>query len=622
MQYAVFKLKITVVDVMGGAAMNSQQQYCLKWNNHQTNLQRVFARLLRNEIFTDVTLACEGHALQAHKLVLSACSSYFEHLFTMHPDKAPLVILKDIKYEDIKAIVEFMYQGEINISQEQLPSLIRTAETLKVKGLAEVSTGSEGQAPPVPQGPPVQPPQPAPPPQQPPQPHPQFAQHPAGAAVPQSIPLSMVAPTIADSSELQKQVRQRAIVPQPMMAMIGSPLAMPKTWGGQMLETRPAPDFNPVISCVAGNAGLDDGNSNGGASSGGSSGRGEHKEVPEGFENIPKLEEFMLTSPIKDSFWKQDTTKYVLMSIRDRKIDLKTGAELLGVSYNTIYGRYREAHGLLSDSPMARAQAQGAAAAAAQSTPPAGAPAAGEQQLVGTPATPVKGRAGGDARLSEKASEFGNIVQMNEYVNSGGSRPSFWELDATKAVMEAIRDKSIEMKFGAELLGVSYGTLYGRYRENYGYLKANWKQSRRIGAGSLWEEPQTMELLRRVNGGEVSINEAAEKLGVDYYVLQYQLNLMDMHGAVNSSSVASTGLEDGPPSGLLTKRPSLDAPAAEPSDKRARVENGSGDSTPAEAEPAAAEQPAAAPAGTEPPPPAGQDAAAAPANGSSEAGAE
>lgn len=48
--------------------MSSQQQYCLKWNNHQTNLQRVFARLLRNEIFTDVTLACEGHALQAHKV--------------------------------------------------------------------------------------------------------------------------------------------------------------------------------------------------------------------------------------------------------------------------------------------------------------------------------------------------------------------------------------------------------------------------------------------------------------------------------------------------------------------------------------------------------------------------
>ena len=126
-----------------------------------------------------------------------------------------------------------------------------------------------------------------------------------------------------------------------------------------------------------------------------------------------------------------------------------------------------------------------------------------------------------------------------------------------------------------------------------------------------------MELLRRVNGGEVSINEAAEKLGVDYYVLQYQLNLMDMHGAVNSSSVVGSGLEDAP-AGLLAKR--AGDVAAEPSDKRARVENGSGDSTPAEAEPAAAEQAAPAPAAGTEQPDAGQEAA--PANGSSEAKAE
>ncbi|XP_037091744.1 uncharacterized protein LOC119111954 [Pollicipes pollicipes] len=435
--------------------MNSQQQYCLKWNNHQTNLQRVFARLLRNEIFTDVTLACEGHALQAHKLVLSACSSYFEHLFTMHPDKAPLVILKDIKYEDIKAIVEFMYQGEINISQEQLPSLIRTAETLKVKGLAEVSTGSEGQQAPAAQGPPVAPPPPPPP--------------PPVSNVPPSIPMTMVAPSMVESPELLKQVRQRALAPQPMMSMMGAPMAMQKTWGGQMLETRPSADFNPVISCVAGNAGLDDSGSGSGNSR-------DAKEMPDGFENIPKLEEFMLTSPTKDTFWKQDTTKYVLLAIRDRKIDLKTGAELLGVSYNTIYGRYREAHGLLSDAPMA-SPARAALAASAGSV---------SGELMGTPCTPGKGgprdsRLGGPAL--DKGAEFGNVIQMNDYVNSGGSRPSFWELDATKTVMEAIRDKSIEMKHAAEVLGVSYGTLYGRYRENYGYLKANWKQSRRIGAG-------------------------------------------------------------------------------------------------------------------------------------------
>ena len=141
-----------------------------------------------------------------------------------------------------------------------------------------------------------------------------------------------------------------------------------------------------------------------------------------------------------------------------------------------------------------------------------------------------------------------------------------------------------------------------------------------------------MELLRRVNGGEVTINEAAEKLGVDYYVLQHQLNLMDMHGAVNSSSGGSGagGMEE-PPAGLLAKRPSPEA-QPEGSDKRPRVENGGGgESAPAPAPapapaaeqpaPAAAEEPAAEKADTEPPAAAAEQEQTTPpaSNGSAEA---
>ena len=46
----------------------ANQQYCLKWNNHQSNLLRAFDRLLQSESFTDVTLACEGKSLRAHKV--------------------------------------------------------------------------------------------------------------------------------------------------------------------------------------------------------------------------------------------------------------------------------------------------------------------------------------------------------------------------------------------------------------------------------------------------------------------------------------------------------------------------------------------------------------------------
>ncbi|KAJ6640820.1 Protein tramtrack, beta isoform, partial [Pseudolycoriella hygida] len=116
----------------------SVQQFCLRWNNHQPNFISVFSALLHNEALVDVTLAAEGRHLQAHKVVLSACSSYFQSLFTSNPCQHPIVILKDVQYNDLKTMVDFMYYGEVNVSQEQLPHILKTAEMLKIKGLAEM----------------------------------------------------------------------------------------------------------------------------------------------------------------------------------------------------------------------------------------------------------------------------------------------------------------------------------------------------------------------------------------------------------------------------------------------------------------------------------------------------
>lgn len=114
------------------------QQFCLRWNNHQPNFISVFSSLLNSESLVDVTLAAEGRHLQAHKVVLSACSSYFQSLFMVNPCQHPIVILKDVKFMDLKIMVDFMYYGEVNVSQEQLPHILKTAEMLKIKGLAEM----------------------------------------------------------------------------------------------------------------------------------------------------------------------------------------------------------------------------------------------------------------------------------------------------------------------------------------------------------------------------------------------------------------------------------------------------------------------------------------------------
>ncbi|GAB0088927.1 Protein tramtrack, alpha isoform [Sergentomyia squamirostris] len=117
----------------------TSQRFCLRWNNHQTNLLSVFDQLLHAETFTDVTLAVEGKCLRAHKMVLSACSPYFQALFVNHPEKDPIVILKDVPMADMKSLLDFMYRGEVSVDQERLTAFLRVAESLRIKGLTEVN---------------------------------------------------------------------------------------------------------------------------------------------------------------------------------------------------------------------------------------------------------------------------------------------------------------------------------------------------------------------------------------------------------------------------------------------------------------------------------------------------
>lgn len=116
----------------------TEPQFCLKWNNFHTNLSDVFHNMLLNESMVDVTIACEGASLKAHKMILAACSPFFQSLFISNPCKHPIVILKDIRFVDLKATIDFMYKGEINVTQSQLGSVLKTAETLKIKGLTDV----------------------------------------------------------------------------------------------------------------------------------------------------------------------------------------------------------------------------------------------------------------------------------------------------------------------------------------------------------------------------------------------------------------------------------------------------------------------------------------------------
>lgn len=117
--------------------MAEQEHYSLRWNNHQNHILRAFDALLQTKTLVDVTLVCAETSIRAHKVVLSACSPFFQRVFADTPCKHPVIVLKDFRGWVVQAIVDFMYRGEISVPQERLQILIQAGESLQVRGLVD-----------------------------------------------------------------------------------------------------------------------------------------------------------------------------------------------------------------------------------------------------------------------------------------------------------------------------------------------------------------------------------------------------------------------------------------------------------------------------------------------------
>jgi len=112
------------------------EKLCLKWNDFQENTNSAFGSLRHDTEFSDVTLACmDGQQVEAHKVILAASSPFFQSLLRQNKHPHPLIYMRSIKYEDMTAIVDFLYYGETNVYQENIEAFLAIAEELNLKGL-------------------------------------------------------------------------------------------------------------------------------------------------------------------------------------------------------------------------------------------------------------------------------------------------------------------------------------------------------------------------------------------------------------------------------------------------------------------------------------------------------
>ncbi|KAK2715418.1 longitudinals lacking protein, isoforms H/M/V-like isoform X3 [Artemia franciscana] len=111
------------------------EKFRLTWKDHLSMFQNVFRKLLQNEMYVDVTLSCQKKLIKCHKIVLSACSSYFESLLTSSDCPHPIILITNVAYDEMLDLINFMYYGEVTVEEHRLDSLLRTAEILEIKGL-------------------------------------------------------------------------------------------------------------------------------------------------------------------------------------------------------------------------------------------------------------------------------------------------------------------------------------------------------------------------------------------------------------------------------------------------------------------------------------------------------
>ena len=112
------------------------EKFNLKWNDFHSNVSKSFG-LFRNESYLhDVTLVSEDFKhIPAHKLVLSTSSEYFRNIFQQTRQTQPLICLDGVNSVDVQNVLDYVYNGEIRIYQEDLDRFLNVAQKLKLEGL-------------------------------------------------------------------------------------------------------------------------------------------------------------------------------------------------------------------------------------------------------------------------------------------------------------------------------------------------------------------------------------------------------------------------------------------------------------------------------------------------------
>ncbi|CAH0730262.1 unnamed protein product, partial [Brenthis ino] len=487
--------------------MDEPQQYCLRWKHHHSNVQSMFAQLLEKERFCDVTLYCSpsfatqvpnkdtvdprnirGVSLRAHRVVLAACSELLGALLGAHETHGePVLVIDGAEPRHLKALLDYMYTGEMNVHDSQLEGLLKTAKELRIKGLTDIRWNNKDEPP--------------------------------------DCSTGAVTTTAAHNRRLDQKANDK----QEKQDKQESKNTLTKNPQDCKNTTKNTQDKNtytktPDLDIVKEDD-IDDVNREKFSVNGGPPPliklQTKEKSSPAKREmsdtESPSPKRQRVTSATEHT---DDENSQIKME-RDQEwrhgnLDI-TAERVVGWGVTDTEGGWSrdQSDEEWADPPAdigsflrTKLKVDGDNSGDEESDGSAAGAPAHASSSSSTNSTAhidyIKPN-----KLGVQDPRFMDVVKLNDYLQHG-RRPQFWEENYVKRVMEAVRLKELEMKQAAEILGVSYGTLYGRYRDVYGCINRPYRTAR-----DFWQAKGPSEILERLQRGDLGLEAAALALGVN-----------------------------------------------------------------------------------------------------------
>ena len=117
--------------------MENSDDVLLAWGDFQNNIINRLKHYINQKNLSDITLVTKDNKkIPSHKLILSSGSKFFSALFAEDfGHQHSLVYLNGVDYDILVAIIQFLYQGQVQLRREQVDEFLAMAQDLGVEGL-------------------------------------------------------------------------------------------------------------------------------------------------------------------------------------------------------------------------------------------------------------------------------------------------------------------------------------------------------------------------------------------------------------------------------------------------------------------------------------------------------